>query len=81
MNPTVLISKLKESKTLDNAVQKYTLIVNDKSEEQGALFFIPVGGKEFKVLVPAPFHKDLIQEDQVASYNKVLNHKEAAILK
>ncbi len=81
MNPSVLISKLKDSNTLNNAVQKFTLIVTESKEEHGALFFIPVGNKEYKVVIPAPYHKELLDNDQIATYARILNHKEAAILK
>lgn len=81
MNINFLKDKLKESNSLDTAVKKHTLIVNDKSETQGALFFIPVTGKEYKVLIPAPFHTDILVEDAAPSYKAVLNHKEAVLLK
>lgn len=76
-----LIDKLKESNALTNPVKKFTLIVNEKSETQGALFFIPLGSKEFKVLIPAPFHSDVIAIDNNPSLAKILNHKEALLLK
>ena len=81
MNPSVLISKLKESNTLHNIAQKYTLIVTENEEEHGALFFIPVGGKEFKVIIPAPYHKEFLDTPHITTYGRILNHNEAAILK
>ena len=81
MNPSVLITKLKESNSLNLPVLKYTLIVTENAEEQGALFFIPVGSKEYKVLIPAPYHKDILSDEKANTYYNILNHKEAAILK
>lgn len=81
MNPNFLLEKLTAEKLENQQVKKYTLIINDKSEVQGALFFIPSNGKEFKVMVPAPFHQTLITENTVASYKEVLKHKESMLLK
>lgn len=81
MNIDFLKDKLKESNSLDNPVKKHTLIINDKSETQGALFFIPVTGKEYKVLLPAPFHEELFINDDIPSYKAVLSHKQAVLLK
>lgn len=81
MDIQTLIEKLKKSNDLNTTIHKFTLIVNDKSETQGALFFIPIEGKEYKVLVPAPFHGDLLPEDHKPTHLKIVMHKEALLLK
>lgn len=81
MNTLDLLNTLKKANEHTNTVSKHTLIVNDKSETQGALFFIPINGKEFKVLIPAPFHSEVLSDDKKPTYLQVLQHKEAFILK
>lgn len=81
MNIQTIIDTLKKSNELGNLVQKHTLIVNDKSETQGALFFIPIASKEYKILVPTPFHLDLFEGNNKPTYHKLLMHKEALLLK
>jgi len=81
MNIEFLIKKLKEVNELQTPIRKHTLLVNEKSETQGALFFIPIESKEYKVLIPAPFHKELLSTDEAPSHHKVINHKEALLLK
>lgn len=81
MDIQILIDKLKKSNELSTLVQKYTLIVNEKSQTQGALFFIPVESREYKVLIPAPFHATVLEGDNNPTHQKIITHKEAFILK
>lgn len=78
---TLIINSLEQAKKLDFDVEKYTLLVNEKSETQGVLCFIPLGNKEVKVLVPAPFHRDLMSASANFTYRQLLKHKEAIVLK
>lgn len=81
MTIQTLIDLLKKAKKFASPIQKHTLIVNEKSEEQGALFFITIGSKDYKVLIPAPFHSDVLTINCLPSHDKVLMHKEALLLK
>lgn len=81
MNIQFLIDTLKQTNELTKEVKKFTLIVNEKSETQGALFFIPIGAKEFKVLVPSPFHSEIIPVEGNPTHLKILMHKQAVLLK
>lgn len=81
MNIQVIIDTLKKTGELTNPIRKFTLIVTDRSETQGALFFIPISNKEFKILIPAPFHNEILSEESKTTYLNVLNHKEALLLK
>lgn len=81
MTIQTLIDKLKKTNEHQDPIRKFTLIVNEKSETQGALFFVPVESKEYKILVPAPFHLDLVSEENKPSHIKILMHKEALLLK
>lgn len=75
-----LIEQLEKSKTLLDIANKYTLIIDENQVTHGALFFIPVGSKTFKVMVPSPFHVALLAEES-PSYKRVLNHPQAILLK
>lgn len=81
MNIEFLIKKLKEANELQTLVRKHTLLVNEKLETQGALFFIPIESKEYKVLIPAPFHTELLSTEEAPTHSKIINHKEALLLK
>ncbi len=76
----LLIKKLEKSKKLGEKVSKYTQIIDDKSVSHGVLFFIPMDKFEAKVLVPAPFHESLFLNGD-PTYQQVLKHKEAMMLK
>lgn len=76
-----LIDNLKKTNQLTALVEKFTFIVNEKSETQGALFFIPIESKEYKILIPAPFHTDVLDDKSNPSYYKIVTHKEALLLK
>lgn len=81
MNITIITEKLKEANLLDHKIEKFTFLINEKSEEQGAIFFVPAGGREYKFVLSAPFHKDIIQDGETKSYKQLLNHKQAILLK
>ncbi|MCI0921810.1 hypothetical protein [Sphingobacterium rhinopitheci] len=81
MDIQILIDKLKKANELSTPVQKHTLIVNEKSETQGALFFIPIEAREYKVLIPAPFHTEVLGSENTPTHQKIVMHKEAFILK
>lgn len=78
---TSIINSLEQAKKLDFDVEKYTLLVNEKSETQGVLCFVPLGNREVKVLVPAPFHKDLVESTENFTYRRLLKHKEVIVLR
>lgn len=80
MDTQYLIKELKKHNEHNFLIKKYTLIVNDRSETQGALFFIPINNKEYKVLIPSPFHLELINGENKPTHLKILLHKEAFIL-
>ena len=82
MNTAFIIEKLKEQKLLDQTVQKYTLLINDKMDEQGALFFIPLGqNKEVKIVISAPHHQALMNSKENLTYQMLLNNKNIMVLK
>jgi len=75
-----VIKKLKSLNRLDDQVEKHTLVIDDKLIEHGVLFFIPLDRFVVKVLVPAPFHIALLQ-DKLPTYNQILHHTHAMLLK
>lgn len=76
-----IIKNLQQANKLDEPVEKYTMLVNEKSETQGALYFIPVKDREIKVLLPAPFHNDFPDLSGALTYRQLLKHKEIIVLK
>lgn len=77
-----LMNSLKQAKKLDQSVDKYTMLINEKSETEGVLCFVPQDGrKEIKVLLPAPYHQDLLASSEIFTYKQLLSHKEAIVLK
>lgn len=77
----IIIKSLEQAKKLDYPVEKYTMLVNEKSETEGVLCFIPLGNKEVKVLLPAPHHKDFINLSEIPTYRLLLKHQELIVLK
>ncbi|MCA5004912.1 hypothetical protein [Sphingobacterium bovistauri] len=81
MNIQTIQEKLKSQQLFDSIIQKYTLLIDEKMIEQGALFFVPLGGKEIKIVLPAPLHKDFLADESQITYKKLLLQKEIIILK
>lgn len=81
MNIQIIQEKLKSQQLLDTTIKKYTLLIDDKMNEQGALFFVPLGGKEVKIVIPSPFHQDFLKDESTITYKKLLQQKEIIILK
>lgn len=76
-----IINNLQQANILDRPVEKYTMLVNEKSETQGALYFVPIKGREIKVLLPAPHHNDFQGLSEALTYRQLLKHKEIIVLK
>ena len=81
MNIQIIQERLNEDKIFDHIIKKYTLLVDDKMQEQGALFFIPFGSKEIKIVLPNPFHHDILKEKELLTYRQLFMQKEIILLK
>lgn len=81
MNIQIIQEKLKAQQMLDAAVVKYTMLIDEKMNEQGALFFIPLGNKEIKVVLPAPAHLDFLKDESKVTYKNLLQSRDIIILK
>lgn len=81
MNIQLIQEKLKAQQLLDSIIKKYTLLIDEKMNEQGALFFIPLGSKEIKIVLPSPFHQDFMREESNVTYKNLLSQREIIILK
>lgn len=81
MNIQIIQDKLKSQQLLDSKIQKYTLLVDEKMSEQGALFFVPVGNKEIKIVIPAPHHQNFLKDDTHVTYKNLLVRKDIVVLK
>lgn len=81
MNIQIIQDKLKSLQLLDTIIAKYTLLIDEKMNEQGALFFILLGNKEIKIVLPAPSHQDFLKNEEKITYKNLLLRKEIIILK
>ena len=75
-----ILKLVTEAKLANEKVKKYTLIIDEQQREHGALFFIEVKGKSYKVLLPSPYHQELLK-DSDPTFQQVLSHREAMLLK
>lgn len=75
-----VIKKLESLKRLNEKAEKFTEIIDENFVEHGVLFFIPLEKFEVKILIPAPYHKAILQNG-TPTFKQVLNHKEAMMLK
>lgn len=80
MDIKTLINELKKANEHQKIISKHTLLVNDKSQTLGALFFICSLKKEYKLMIPAPFHSELLKDTTVPTALEVLQHKEVLLL-
>lgn len=82
MNIQVIQHKLKAQQLLDSKIQKFTLLIDEKMNEQGALFFVPLGNnKEIKIVIPSPLHDVFLADESQVTYKNLLLRKEIIILK
>jgi len=75
-----VIKKLESLGKINQMAEKYTQITDENLKEHGVLFFIPLEKYEVKVLIPAPYHKELLAKGN-PTYKQILNHKEAMLLR
>ncbi|QBQ41296.1 hypothetical protein E2P86_09055 [Sphingobacterium psychroaquaticum] len=75
-----LIKSLTEEKRLDELAAKYTLLIDESQKAHGALFFLEVKGRNYKIMVPAPHHEALLAKG-APKLHALLNHREAMLLK
>ncbi|TDS17690.1 hypothetical protein [Sphingobacterium paludis] len=65
---------------LKQPAEKYTLLVDENQISSGALFFLAVNGKTYKVIIKAPHHESLLAKG-IPTIKDVLEHREAMYLK
>ncbi|MGN5954227.1 hypothetical protein ACP6L2_06390 [Sphingobacterium lactis] len=75
-----VIKKLESLGKINQMVEKYTEITDENLTIHGVLFFIPLDKYEVKVLIPAPFHRELLDKG-IPTFKQILNHKEAMLLR
>ncbi|MFD1770219.1 hypothetical protein [Sphingobacterium suaedae] len=75
-----LLKVLQQQNRLHEPVEKYTLLVDEEGHEHGVLFFIPNGARNYKIMLPAPYHLSVLQENQHPTIFQILRHKEAMLL-
>lgn len=80
MDLSSIIAQLKKDNLLEEVIKKHTLLIDDKMNEQGALFFIPFNKKEIKIVLPAPVHQIFLKQEQNVTYKNLLAQKEIIIL-
>ncbi|MFZ4861494.1 hypothetical protein ACL9RF_04860 [Sphingobacterium sp. Mn56C] len=80
MDISQFIKKLTANGTLNELVKKHSLIVDDKLQTQGVLFFIYDGKRDVKLFIPAPFHLEVLAQAEGLTNKLVLQHKEAMLL-
>ena len=74
-----LLKKITDLKLLDQPVAKHTLLIDEKMKTHGALFFVEIQGRTYKIMVPAPAHEQLLAQ-QPLPVKKLLDCKDAMLL-
>ncbi len=75
-----LIKLFSKHQMLAKPAEKYTLLIDENQITNGVLFFLPLEGKSYKVIVAAPHHEAILKNG-TPSIKTVLEHKEAMYLK
>ncbi|MCY4779013.1 hypothetical protein ORI89_05085 [Sphingobacterium sp. UT-1RO-CII-1] len=70
---------IKSAGLLSEKLKEYTLIVDDKGQEHGMLFFFKINGRQYKIMLPTPHH--MVWKDERPTYQQLLKNKEAMLLK
>ncbi|KGE12882.1 hypothetical protein [Sphingobacterium deserti] len=75
-----LLTLFSKHQLLKQPAEKYTLLVDEGQITNGALFFLSVNGKTYKVIIKAPYHETLLAKG-TPTIKEVLEHREAMYLK
>ncbi|MGO1243788.1 MAG: hypothetical protein ACTJHT_12525 [Sphingobacterium sp.] len=75
-----LLKSLVENKMLNQPISKFILLIDEQGKEHGALFFIEVGKRNYKLTVPHPHHIALIKNG-LPTAKQIVYHQEAMLLK
>ncbi|MDM1294018.1 hypothetical protein HX021_06880 [Sphingobacterium sp. N143] len=73
-----LIQLIEKEKLGNQPITQHTLIIDDKQIVHGALFLVKTERKTFKIMVPAPFHEELLNKK--TSIQMLIKHPEAMLL-
>ncbi|NQD70791.1 hypothetical protein HP439_08685 [Sphingobacterium shayense] len=75
-----LLKLLTANKMLNEPINKFTLLIDEDGSEHGALFFIEIGSRKYKIMIPSPHHKSLVENGSPTA-KRIVDHKEAMLLK
>jgi|GEM_PF-513971 len=75
-----LLKLIADAKLWNEKATKYTLLVDESNNTHGALFFIEVKNRSYKILIPPPHHEQLFAQGD-PTVRQVVQHKEAMLLK
>lgn len=81
MDLNAIKEKLKKDQLLDAEISKYTNLVDESMRQQGILFFVSLGTREIKVVLPAPHHENFLENHPRLTYSILLNNKHIIVLK
>lgn len=70
---------IKAAGLTNDKIKDYTLIVDDKGQEHGMLFFLKINDKQYKIMLPSPHHEKWRNERP--TYQQILKNEEAMLLK
>lgn len=73
-----LIQLIEKEKIGNQQAKQHTLIIDDKQVVHGALFMIKTARKTFKLMIPAPFHEEVLKAEVTIS--TLIKHPQAMLL-
>lgn len=73
-----LLQVIEKEKLGSQVAKQHTLIIDDKQIVHGALFIIKTARKTFKVMIPTPFHEEILKNE--ATISTLIKHLQAMLL-
>lgn len=73
-----LIQLIEKEKLGSQLAKQHTLIIDDKLVVHGALFIIKTARKTFKLMIPAPFHEEILKNNVTVS--TLIKHPQVMLL-
>jgi len=73
-----LLQVIEKEKLGSQVAKQHTLIIDDKQIVHGALFMIKTARKTFKLMIPAPFHEEILKNE--ATISTLIKHPHAMLL-
>ena len=74
-----LITLVEKNKLANQPVDEFSMVIDDKQVVHGAIFVIKIEKKTFKLFIPEPHYKTIIEGETKPLIKTILKHTEVML--